>query len=132
MNKVLFEMFVSKCTLKFTIGLFQKGSSYVTELVTHFIYSLSLYILQFNHFVSNPSKLTRHNQLFVSVPLKRQAASVVRYLSLPLLNSINKTEAAYLPMKAMLRQDYSFLSEKFCTVYRIYTVIRFARKSSFW
>ena len=54
MNKVLFEMFVSKCTVKFTIALFKKGSSYVTELVTHFIYSLSLYILQFNHFFFQP------------------------------------------------------------------------------
>jgi len=38
----------------------------------------------------------------------RKGASVVWYLSLPLMNSFNKTEAAIFPMQAMLPEDFLF------------------------
>jgi len=45
-----------------------------------------------------------------SVPLMSSGASVVWHLLLPLMNSFNKTEAAFSPMQVMLSWDFSFSS----------------------
>ena len=59
-------------------------------------------------YFSGPLRLWIACCLHLKVPLMRKRASVVWHLSLPLMNSFNKTESAISPMQSMFPYDYLF------------------------
>ena len=62
--------------------------------------------------------------------LMRQGASELWHISLPLMNSFNKTEAAIFPMPSMLSQDFPFFSDKYehCSEFYFISCITITRK----